>query len=217
MSNLLSGLLETIHKYYPVGVYHLSYPGQQELKKIIETKINDLHDKKETAWMLYTKTIKEIAPSYRLINHGTRQFPSYVLWLEIEEVKPAEQLTITSNLVISFSLLGPYYTWFIVDTSTLRIPVNDKLGHRSLTNYMISLESNRHFPQITPLLEKLTLLSQEFFPKHNFVDHTTIFNTKVEAAIPYGSFDQTPSQGGYPIYNFMFDNFYETGIWYLLV
>ena len=129
-------IYDSIKQFYPIGIkkddskmFH-SYPGLQELEKILEDNIHD-QDKFNSKWKDFTSEI-ERQLGKEIIGTTYGQAPSFSSFIILETTK-LDNLTRTKELHFFVSLIGPYYTVIGKDNNTINIQDS---RYRS-TNYLV--------------------------------------------------------------------------------
>ena len=119
-------IYDAIKKYYPIGLpfafsvdtqdFYRSYPGIVELDRIL---IDNTHSNKNyrERWVKFEKQLKnEFGKVVEGTTHG--QAPSYSGFVILEKRK-AKELTVRKELHCSISYMGPFYTIYGLDTTSV--------------------------------------------------------------------------------------------------
>ncbi|OKS84879.1 hypothetical protein [Mucilaginibacter polytrichastri] len=203
VSEEILALLSAIHRYYPIGLPHLNndYAGYQDVKNIIETKINQLiaNDLPEHCTALLNEVKAEFS-GLEVYDNLYHQFPSIDLSINLFNSKEnnIERVTLLS---LKISLLTNHYIIYYENSFTF-------------TNY----QTLRHIPIKTRIIssvneeadvsgewyKKLFKIVNHIYPLYKQVNHRHVFTRFIKGGLPY-PFDYS-NQIDYPIYNYLFGN-----------
>jgi hypothetical protein len=198
-------LLEKVHEFYPVGMKMLSgYPGEKRIMDIIEKKITAIINEEQNPGSALFNSFKSSAADYLSFDYSSRQFPSYTMGFRYEEEISGDLNRIT-QIVFTISLLCDYYTYFIHDF--YRISGQTSLSQRRNVYPIdsVSVESHISFEKIEPIIKRVILDIEKYFPQHTYVNHLQLFSSKVDEAVPYGQTASYTPSSPYSIYHFLFD------------
>ncbi|UOQ64611.1 hypothetical protein [Hymenobacter volaticus] len=174
-------LYETIKAYYPLGILesesdaitlHETYPGYQQIASIIEDNLFDAKNYQER-WGSFNKFLRK--KFKRKISGSINTFsPCFSGCLTLEESDTPTYL-VAKEIHFVISLLGPYYTLYGVDSSTLMLALDHKRANS------LGIDQARyptiHAITVSPHLEYEAAFLQlkhkivEWFPNYKFVPY----------------------------------------------
>lgn len=195
-------MIQKVYFYYPIGCSqpYRQYPGYKILKSILDKKIIEIQEEKETPWSLLKARLFKGLNGYRLLDKGYIQYPSYTLALESEALtRDITNLTRSINVIVS--LLVDYYTIFIEDSYIFMDGL--KKDHvNSLPRHTILYSNLNNNPKYSEMVEKIKVFIREEFPSHHYVNHKDLFDYKIEGGLIYG----TEQVGNYSLFEYLFSN-----------
>jgi hypothetical protein len=175
-------LYTTIQQYYPLGLTVLEYddelrhryPGHERLWSICTNRIDDYPAFRQR-WKPFRDHLKTIFK--RTVYQSEALAPSYAGHLVLHKPK-AMGLAHCKELHFAISLLGPYYTIYGLDTSSVELPETQYAMGHSEPNTQPLMRSAIHALTISPyeeyadLFVRLEMAIQEWFPEHRLVPYT---------------------------------------------
>lgn len=201
----ISNLLESVHKFYPVGMKALEgYPGEKVIKDIVERKVNALINEEQTPWSALLSSTLPLTMNFEVLDFSANQFPSYVGSVIFENINEADFNRRTS-LVFSISLLTDHYTYFIHDHYRINSQTEFKGRRKVYQINSAALTSHLSFEKIKSLIGDIEKKISEFFPGYRYINHEQLFNSEVTGAVPYGHLKDYTTPYQFKIYHFLFD------------
>lgn len=133
------------------------------------------------------------------------QFPSYSLRLELAK-KAENEIEKIQTLCLDISLLTEAHTIFLEDRIKIKGLIRDVRKGNSSIFYVLSTQmaGNKIFDEYVALLKEII---PDYFPRHKFFDHFSLFNLEISSCIPYHENHMPGSQ--YSIYDFLFSSAYS--------
>jgi hypothetical protein len=200
MNELQFTLLQQTHKYYPVGLRtdNLRYPGYTSFRSIIEQKISALIRNDSNAW---TELVRKVSLQ---IEHGVfdqayEQFPNYVLRVEMHKAAFGHFI-LDSHVYLVISLVTDFYTIFYQEDILVSNDSDKRVTMRCLSKVSAPKDA-------ADAISILNRAAAEMFPKHNYIDHKTLFNFRIEGATPHGEDAEVVGNQRIPVFCFLFGQF----------
>ena len=170
-------IYESIKRYYPIGInrshegMYSDYLGHKKLEKLLIENIHENYGEfkqKLNAW--------EKALNNRFVGTTYGQEPSFSAYMELEKNSYKDWI-LEKRLYFAISLIGPYYTIYGMDTSTLLAKaeyLNKNRQYHQCNRLIISpyIEFHEDF-------EKLRKLLEEKYPDYKFVPYH-IYSSELE-------------------------------------
>ncbi len=198
----LAELLSIVNFYYPIGAPDLYefYAGYQNLRAIIEKKINQLIQKEENEWTSLVRAAQiEIKRDIR--NESHHQFPNYKLSLVTGGANPAPHIRIERSIQLIVSLLTNHYTWFIREDTFFRFVDLDPKTKGGVVSILHS-KATPDEDNCVAILEKLIALH---YPNYSPLHHKLLLDFKIRGGVPHGE-AWTAAKQEYSIFEFLFDS-----------
>lgn len=201
--DIISDLLQYIHKYYPIGMPHLyDRPRDLERDRIVATKISEIIDGVKTPWTSLTMDL--IENGLNISNMSHRQFPSYYLKIEKRPQRAIEHISYSRNLILIVSLLCPYYTAFYEDEyrfNNIRTEIID--GGPTFRIFFRELLPELSFddPGSFTILKNLT---EKHFQKHTFISHGILFGHHITGGVV--ELEALAGVGPFPVFSYLFED-----------
>ncbi|MBZ4192658.1 hypothetical protein [Niabella beijingensis] len=199
MKNEITTLLEHLYKYYPIGAPNQqnSYDGILRKNKIVEQKITDIIEKKDTKWTVFLGGLEKAKIGFPINDVSYLQFPSYEMSIVIKDIVKENICEIKRELVINASLLCPVFTIFYRDTYKFLFNESIPLHH------IVYLQAGRLQDDLIKQIKKTFEAS---FSDYDYYDHYLLFKYKIYGYDPSGYSNLSV---GVPIYNFLFDESFD--------
>lgn len=203
---ILLNLLETVHKYYPVGIPQLytSYPGYIAMQKITEGKISLVQGDRDYEWKSFINEIESHFSAYKVYNLSYFQFPGFSLTIEIES-QNIGACTLGRYIRLNMSLLCNYFTVFGEDiynfenynaSSTSREPILSRIVYSKQADKAIILEG----------IEFLKMTFEKMFKNYKFVEHNILFEYSILGTGAFGDMEIDSAKDSPTIYRLLFEH-----------
>lgn len=203
---ILFELLETIHKYYPVGMPQMFsvYPGYKAMQRITEEKISLVQKNKDYEWTSLVKELEAQFSRYKILNLSYFQFPSYSVKIEIES-RDIGDCAMVSYVVLNMSLLCNYYTVFGEDIYKLEnYKSNNSSGEPIIFRTVYNKQTDKKL-----VLESIELIKTAFenrFKHYKFAEHNILFDYSVLGTGAFGDMEIDPLKDCPSIFRLLFEN-----------
>ncbi|WP_149070738.1 hypothetical protein [Hymenobacter lutimineralis] len=172
-------LYTTIQQYYPLGLHHTpdrsgfaeSYPGQIALEQIISERLSD-YPAFRRRWKPFQEHLRE--QTKKPVHQEEGVYPSYQGYIPIRK-RAANIGTHRKTLHFAISLLGPYFTIYALDTSSVELsetwhlmgnpaPKTTLLPHEAIHAVTVS-----PYEEYTELFHTLEAAILGWFPEYRLV------------------------------------------------
>jgi hypothetical protein len=195
-------ILKCLEKYYTFGLpnFQKSYIGETEMRNILTRKIDDLQAGRKSNWTDLVDALKNNVPGV-LLDQAYYQFPSYDAVIEVEAQAIASH-ALTTRLILSISLLGPFYTAYFEDTFKAGGYVTDPKRDPVWRLYYSKKATNNGL--VSQTLDAVKKRVNHFFDGYKFVPHNLLLTYKISNAVPFMESIEI-AKPEYPIYNFLFN------------
>lgn len=204
-------LMTDLSRYYPVGIEIPAegYPGYLKWQEVTAGKINEIQLSGESAW-------RDFAGIFQSRNKFENndpdcsfwQFPSYSLRLDLGR-RTENAIERVQTFCVDISLLANAYTIFLEERITLTDVSNGATTGRNPTFIVVANKTivNETYKACMDLAQQEM---PNFFPKHQFLGHFSLFNFKVSAGAPYHS--GLLAAGPCSIYDYLFSPSYQKSV-----
>ena len=171
-------IYQALKTYYPLGIerreggIYFKYPGIAELGKLV---VENIHEKEnyQSRWRdLTSKWSTEL--DHKIISTTYGQEPSFSAYVELQNEETSERI-FEKRIHFAVSLIGPFYTLFATDLTTLiepdpDIPVaSQKYGRRYQQTHRSIISPYKEY---SDLFVRLRSLIENDFENHKFVPYT---------------------------------------------
>lgn len=204
LPDLIQALLKTVHQHYPVGLPHTrnDHEGHKKIRKIVTDKINNLIAHKCGDWEKLVAMVSErYEHSVRDMSH--LQFPCYQMIIDMAEHQAAVCCS-KRKIVLSISLVGPYYTLFYEDEFRLE-GYMDSIEMPPL--FSVLFTQHKTDKNLEMHLDAIKKDVAVVFPDHQFTEHGILFKYPVHGVYNYTDGLET-TQSTWNFYQLLFDGFF---------
>ncbi|NLR81012.1 hypothetical protein [Chitinophaga eiseniae] len=206
MKDTAFDLLSYIQKYYPIGMpEYYAQPRIVPLQRdtIIESKLGNTDTMEASNW---TSLVKEISkPDYAIQDFYFNQSPSYSLNILLDYRDSQQNLQHQRKIILNISLLCPYFTVFLLDTYSFDHlkPMN---RHLIPTFRLAHTGTGENGEQGSTFMKDVKEAVMRHFNDYQFVAHDILLKRQVSGTLQLGG---QPQPGPYPIYSYLFDEFFQ--------
>lgn len=194
--------LKAVYAYYPIGAsyFHKEYSGWSNARKIVDRKIRTLDEPRNNSWLSLIDNLKELYPN-KVFDMGYLQFPSYTCCVSISE-NETDQIKYTRNLIVSISLLCPFYTYYYEDRYVFKI--KSSFNSPAITRILFLSANTAGAKLDEAAIDIIRRNIEVHFKGHEYILHKYLFDYKVDYAdVDDGRGEIKPT----PLNNFLFDAF----------
>jgi hypothetical protein len=190
-------LLQTLYKYYPIGVNRLNeyYLGFKELERIAAEKFQAACDETLEPWLTMMSEMRK-ASKFDVVDNTGNMTPCLNVFFVL---KDNEYEYLAFNVFIS--LLGSFYTTYYIFQKRFKKGLDvTHLGFTLYKNHSYLLENE---PNIDIEVDNII---QKYYPNYFHVKHDSLINYyPVYHSNPYYIKGVPHTQISTPLYNFFFD------------
>ncbi|SKA30551.1 hypothetical protein SAMN04488128_103311 [Chitinophaga eiseniae] len=161
----------------------------------------------QTAGSTLLDSIRVSAGDYEVVDLSSRQFPCYSMGSLYEEDNSGD-LNRRTLVMFTIPLLCNCYTYYIHDFYRVLSQTAIAQCRKVYPIDSVSLENHVVFGNMKPVIERIALEIEKFFPEHRYVNHIQLFNNGVAGAVPYSKTVDDIHTHPYSIYHFLFDGFF---------
>lgn len=199
---MIENLLKKVHYYYPIGMPGISenYKGYQEIRTIIEQKMDDLTVDKKPIHKEWMDDIKKKHSLYDISDFSFWQFPSYYISIALEN-NQLNGIEISKRAIVVVSLLANYFTVYIEDE--YKYLYFDKEEHNHPSS-LVLCNKKCYSLEFRKLIESLIATTSNHFINHEFIDHRILFNHKIYGGTILFNIKNFDVNKAYTFYDFLF-------------
>ncbi len=202
MLELRKELLKYCYHYYPIGHYQIAHvwDGLQELKKIVENKINDECNDTQSVSNRLCAALKNKLEDTSLENRNYYSCPSYTIVINLGN-EISDDIRHISFLQADISLLCNHFTIFYVDEYRF-----ENTGSKDLAPIFSIYSLNAKINKVGDDLFKLVASEiNSFIPDKKYAHHKILFDNKIIGSVPFGEeWSPNPADNVYSLYDLLF-------------